>query len=105
VKTIVARFAIGQVIRHRLFHYRGVIIDIDPQYCGSEEWYERMAPSHPPKDRPWYKVLVHAAGTRSYVAERNLAVDDSGDPVNHPEIETHFLDFDAGVYRQRDRGN
>jgi heat shock protein HspQ len=53
-----ARLQVGQVVRHRLFDYRGVIYDVDPVFSLSEEWYEQMARSRPPKDQPWYHVLV-----------------------------------------------
>jgi hemimethylated DNA binding protein len=56
-----ARFQVGQPIHHKRFDYRGVIVDVDPVFCGSEEWYQLMATSRPPKDRPWYHVLVHDA--------------------------------------------
>ena len=76
-----ARFRVGQPIHHRLFDYRGVVIDVDPTFQGSEERYEVMARSRPPKDKPWYHVLVHDAGHRTYVAERNLEPDLSGAPM------------------------
>ena len=81
-----ARFRVGQPIHHRLFDYRGVVIDVDPSFQGSEEWYQAMARSRPPKDKPWYHVLVHDAGHRTYVAERNLEPDLSGAPIEHPEL-------------------
>ena len=68
-----ANFAIGQLITHRLFGYRGVIFDIDPHFCGSEAWYQQMAKSRPPRDKPWYRVLVDNSDHETYVAERNLA--------------------------------
>jgi len=93
-----AKFRIGQLIRHRLFDYRGVIVDVDPRCMASEEWYEAMARTRPPKDRPWYHVLVDKATHRTYVAERNIAGDDCGQPIDHPEIPTHFSGFQDGRY-------
>jgi heat shock protein HspQ len=93
-----AKFSIGQCIYHRLFHYRGVIVDVDPVFSGSDEWYEQVAKSRPPKDEPWYHVLVHDEGNETYVAEQNLSGDDSNEPVNHPLLEEFFVDFDKGVY-------
>jgi heat shock protein HspQ len=61
-----ARFRVGQPIHHKRFDYRGVIVDVDPVFCGSEKWYEVIATSRPPKDRPWYHVLVHGAPHRTY---------------------------------------
>ena len=74
------RFLLGQIIHHRLFDYRGVIFDVNENFQGSDAWYEQMASSGPPKDKPWYRVLVHDLGYETYVAERNLELDKSGDP-------------------------
>ena len=68
------QFSIGQIIHHLKFDYRGVIIDVDASFESSEEWYEMMAKSNPPKDKPWYHVQ-RIDGTRTYVAERNLEND------------------------------
>ena len=57
----VAQFRPGQLIHHKLFDYRGVVVDVDPIFQGSEEWYQQMAQSRPPKAKPWYHVLVHNA--------------------------------------------
>ena len=88
--TATAHFAVGDLVRHRLFDYRGVIVDVDPQFMLSDEWYERVALSRPPKDEPWYRVLVHDAQHDTYVAERNLESDSSGEPIRHPLIGTQF---------------
>jgi heat shock protein HspQ len=93
-----AKFAIGQLINHRLFGYRGVIIDVDPCFQGSEEWYEEVTRSEPPKDKPWYHVLVHDADYETYVAERNLEADGSEEPVNHPDLGKFFDEFRDGYY-------
>ena len=93
-----AKFAVGQIIRHRLFSYREVIADVDPVFLGTDEWYEQMARSLPPRDRPWYHVLVHDAQIETYVAERNLEPDDSGDPVRHPDLDLFFTGVRDGVY-------
>ncbi len=96
-----AKFHVGQIIRHRLFDYRGVVVDVDPQFRGTEEWYEQMARSRPPKDQPWYHVLVHDATHWTYVAERNLNEDDSDDPVRHPDLDQVFSGMRGGVYVRR----
>lgn len=93
-----AKFSIGQCIRHRLFGYRGVIVDVDPGFQGSEEWYQQVARTRPPKDDPWYHVLVHDSDDETYVAERNLVADDSKEPVEHPLIGEFFTGFDHGLY-------
>ena len=93
-----AKFSIGQCVHHRLFDYRGVVVDVDPEFQGTDDWYETVARSQPPKDEPWYHVLVHDADNETYVAERNLTVDNSNEPVSHPLLQEFFVDFEQGVY-------
>ena len=69
------KFCIGQLIHHKLFDYRGIILGVDLEFKMTDEWYEEMARSKPSKDRPWYHVLVHQRGNQTYVAEQNLEVD------------------------------
>jgi heat shock protein HspQ len=71
-----AKFSIGQLVHHRLFDYRGVIVDVDAVFLGSEEWYEQVAKSKPPKDQPWYHVLVH--GGRRLRASRAVPARPAG---------------------------
>ena len=94
-----ARFSVGDVIRHRLFGYRGVVVDVDAVFAGDDAWYEQVARSRPPKDAPWYHVLVSEATHSTYVAERNLELDDSREPVRHPLLEHFFSGFSGGRYR------
>jgi heat shock protein HspQ len=96
-----ARFRVGQPVHHKRFDYRGVIVDVDPAFAGTEEWYQVMATSRPPRDRPWYHVLVHDAPQRTYVAERNLEPDLTGLPIRHPELATFFSRFENGIYVTR----
>lgn len=100
--TIVnARFAIGQKVRHHLFDYRGVVLDVDSRFQLSDEWYEKMAKTLPAKDEPWYHVLVHETAQLTYVAEANLTEDASQEQVEHPVIDLCF-DIDAdGRYQRR----
>ncbi len=100
-----AQFSIGDLVHHKLFDYRGVIIDVDPRLMLSDEWYETVARSRPPKDQPWYRVLVHDSTNETYVAERNLETDASGAPVRHPLIETCFHNFSDGHYSTAGRMN
>ena len=100
-----AKFSIGQIIHHRLFHYRGVIIDVDPDFQNSDEWYDRVALSRPPKDKPWYRVLVHNAMHETYVAERNLEPGTTNEPINHPLVDKVFDKFENGAYVARRRNN
>lgn len=100
-----ARFSVGEIIHHRLFDYRGVIYDVDPQFMLSEEWYASVALSRPPKDQPWYRVLVHGGDQETYVAEQNLESDPSREPVEHPLTGEYFGSFESGRYTARDRAN
>lgn len=100
-----AQYSVGQIIEHRLFRYRGVVVDVDPEFQGSDAWYQQVARSRPPKDQPWYRVLVHDAEDETYVAERNLRADASGEPVNHPRVGEFFSGFTDGSYRSRQRAN
>ncbi len=93
-----AKFAVGQVIHHNKFDYRGVIIDVDPVFSATDEWYEKVARSRPPKDKPWYHVLVENSLTQSYVAERHLEVDESLKPIKNPAINIFFSSFKNGIY-------
>ena len=93
-----AKFGIGRVVTHQRFDYRGVIVDVDASYQGSEEWYHEVARSRPPRDRPWYHVLVHGADHTTYVAERHLALDDSAEPIEHPMLGRYFDAFENGRY-------
>lgn len=99
------KFSIGQLVHHRRFDYRGVIVDIDPMFMGSEEWYDQVAQSRPPKDKPWYRVLVHDASHETYVAERHLEEDNEATPINHPLVETFFHSFEQGRYHLNMRVN
>ena len=92
------KFAIGQLVQHRLFDYRGAIVDVDATFQGTEEWYEHVAKSRPPRDAPWYHVLVHDAEHTTYVAERNLESDNRPDPINHPLVDDLFSHFEHGRY-------
>ena len=81
-----AKFKLGQIVSHNLFEYTGVIFDIDPNYQGSDEWYEAVANSRPPKDKPWYHVLVNGEDHTTYVAERNLEDHTNPMVIQHPLV-------------------
>ena len=93
-----ARFSIGQLVHHRLFDYRGVIFDADPVFQGTDEWYEEVAKSRPPRDQPWYHVLVDGAEHTTYVAERNLEPDSSDQAIEHPLVRQLFAGLENGCY-------
>lgn len=99
----VARFAIGDVVRHRLFDFRGVIFDVDPEFANSEEWYEAIPEElRPSKEQPFYHLLAENSESAyiAYVSQQNLLPDDSEEPVDHPAIATMF-DREDGRYRLR----
>jgi heat shock protein HspQ len=100
-----AKFAVGDLVYHRLFDYRGVVVDVDPTFESTEEWYEAVAKSRPPRDKPWYHVLVHQAMHSTYVAERNLEPDESASPIEHPMLEHWFSRFENGRYISDGRAN
>ncbi len=97
-----AQFRVGQLVHHKRFDYRGVIVDVDATFQGTEEWYETMARSRPPKDQPWYHVLVDRAAHMTYVTEQNLEPDLTGEPIAHPALDQFFNELRDGIY-VRDR--
>ena len=99
-----ARFAIGDVVRHRVFDFRGVIFDVDPVFANSDEWYEAIPEEiRPAKDQPFYHLLAEneEASYTAYVSQQNLLHDDSGEPVDHPAVSGLFDDYAEGRYRLR----
>lgn len=101
-----AKFAIGQVVRHRLFPFRGVIFDVDPQFSNTEEWYQAIPKEvRPRKDQPFYHLLAENSETEyiAYVSEQNLLEDESGEPVRHPQLRELFDRKPDGQYAPKDR--
>ena len=99
-----ARFAIGEVVKHRLFDFRGVIFDVDPVFANSDEWYESIPEDiRPPKDQPFYHLLAENAESSyvAYVSQQNLIPDDSEEPIDHPAIRDMFNAFTDGRYQLR----
>ena len=97
-----ARFAIGDVVRHRLFDFRGVVFDVDPEFANSEEWYEAIPEAlRPSKEQPYYHLLAENSESAyiAYVSQQNLAHDDSDEPVDHPAIATMFERLEDGRYQ------
>ncbi len=96
-----ARFGIGEVVRHRVFDFRGVIYDIDPVFANSEEWYASIPEEvRPAKDQPFYHLLAENSENSyvAYVSQQNLLPDDEQGPVDHPAIPGMFNDFEGGRY-------
>jgi heat shock protein HspQ len=99
-----ARFAIGEVVRHKIFDFRGVVFDVDPVFANSDEWYESIPEAmRPSKDQPFYHLLAENAETTyvAYVSQQNLIADESEEPVDHPAIGTMFEGLEGGRYRLR----
>ena len=99
-----AKFAIGQVVRHRMFPFRGVIFDVDPIFSNTEEWYQAIPEGvRPPKDQPFYHLLAENAESYyvAYVSEQNLQPDGSGEPIGHPQIGEFFGELRDGQYEPK----
>ena len=99
-----ARYGIGDVVRHRLLDFRGVIFDVDPEFANSDEWYDAI-PEHmrPAKDQPFYHLLAENADSNyvAYVSQQNLEPDESDEPIDHPAIAGLFTDYADGRYNLR----
>ena len=104
MKTRIAKFAIGQVVRHRIYPFRGVIFDVDPAFANTEEYWLSI-PEHirPRKDQPFYHLLAEndESAYVAYVSEQNLLPDDSGEPIRHSQVAEIFVKDKSGGYRPR----
>ena len=99
-----AKYRIGQVVRHRIFPFRGVIFDVDPEFGNTEEWYESIpADIRPRKDQPFYHLFAENAESEyiAYVSEQNLLADESNEPVRHPQVREVFDRSADGNYTTR----
>ncbi|RFZ86646.1 heat shock protein HspQ [Shinella sp. WSJ-2] len=99
-----AKFAIGDIVRHRVFPFRGVIFDVDPEFANTEEWWNAIpAEIRPSKDQPFYHLFAENADSEyvAYVSEQNLVPDDSGQPIRHPQVRA-LMDVDQGHYRWKE---
>jgi len=103
-KARIAKFQISQIVRHRVYPFRGVIFDIDPEFNNTDEWYESIPEDRRPrKDQPFYHLFAENAETEyiAYVSEQNLLPDTSGEPVRHPQVAEVFEKDESGSYRRR----
>jgi heat shock protein HspQ len=103
-KTLEARFSIGQVVRHRIFPFRGVIFDVDPQFANTEEWYHSIpAEMRPRRDQPFYHLFAENDENEyiAYVSEQNLLPDETGLPLRHPQIPEFFQEQRDGRLAMR----
>ena len=99
-----AKYSIGQVVRHRVYPFRGVVFDVDPTFSNTDEWYESIPEDiRPTKDQPFYHLLAENAESEyiAYVSEQNLIPDTSGEPIRHSELNERFAADDTGGYRAR----
>jgi len=104
--VIVAKFAIGQLVRHRVYAIRGVIFDVDPQFANSEDWWLSIPEDvRPRKDQPFYHLLAENEESSyvAYVSEQNLVPDDSQQPITHPQASLIFESFNGSGYKLRPR--
>ena len=103
-RTRLGKYKIGQVVRHRIFPFRGVIFDVDPVFSNTEEWYQAIPPEvRPSKDQPFYHLFAENEETEyiAYVSEQNLLLDESGEPIRHPQVAEVFERDESGSYRPR----
>ena len=101
-----AKFAIGTIVKHKIHPFRGVIFDVDPTFSNTEEWWNSIPKNYrPKKDQPFYHLLAENDTSYyvAYVSEQNLLPDDSGDPVEHPEVSELFENLSNGKYTLTDR--
>ncbi len=101
-----AKFRIGDIVRHRIHPFRGVIFDVDPVFSNSEEWLQAIPPeSRPARDQPFYHLLAENAETTyiAYVSEQNLLLDETRRPVSHPMVGELFSGLEGGRYLPRRR--
>lgn len=96
-----AKFRIGQIVRHRFYAFRGVIYDVDPTFNNTEEWWQSIPEEvRPIKDQPYYHLLAENTDTEyvAYVSEQNLTLDETGEPVRHPQVDEIFGPLEDGAY-------
>ncbi|WP_099866139.1 heat shock protein HspQ [Pararhizobium haloflavum] len=104
MKHRAAKFSIGQIVRHRIYPFRGVIFDVDPEFDNTEEWWNAIPEAvRPSKDQPFYHLFAENAETEyvAYVSEQNLVPDDSDQPIRHPQVKQVFSGPEDGLYRPR----
>ena len=95
-----AKFHIGQIVRHRIYPFRGVIFDVDPEFSNTEDWWLSIPEQiRPDKDQPYYHLYAEndEGPYIAYVSEQNLLVDDSGYPVTHPQITDTFTGLETAA--------
>ena len=102
----VAKFGIGQVVRHRVYPFRGVVYNVDPTFANTEEWWRSIPEEvRPAKDQPFYHLYAENTDSQyvAYVSEQNLLPDKSGEPISHPQVDEMFVRTEKGEYRLRNK--
>ncbi|WP_112663468.1 heat shock protein HspQ [Microvirga flavescens] len=102
MKALFAKFGIGQVVKHRVYAFRGLIYDVDPEFGNTEEWWLSIPEDvRPRKDQPFYHLFAENAESEyiAYVSEQNLVLDDSEEPLRNPMIGQMFVRDEGGAYR------
>ncbi len=97
-----AKYGLGQILRHRVHGFRGVVFDVDAVFSESEDWWEAIPQeARPKRGQPFYRLLAENATSYyvAYVSEQNLEPDETGAPMDHPQIEEYFTDWRNGAYR------
>ena len=100
-----AKFRIGQIVKHRIHPFRGVIFDVDPIFANTEEWWQSIPEElRPSKDQPFYHLFAENETSYyvAYVSEQNLVLDDTGKPVSHPDVDSLFSGIEDGLYVVRE---
>jgi len=100
-----AKYFIGQVVKHRVYPFRGIIFDVDPHFDNTDEWYESIPEEiRPAKDQPYYHLFAENDESEyiAYVSEQNLLIDDSNEPVRHAQVNEVFTIDNNGHYQTRD---
>jgi len=100
-----SQFFVGQLVVHRRFQYRGVVVDVDPAFKDTDAWCETVAINRPETDQPWYRILPDGSAHEAYVAQRNLVPDDGGQRIRHPFVWLYFKEFRDGAYVPAKRAN
>ncbi|MDQ0453775.1 heat shock protein HspQ [Rhizobium paknamense] len=104
MKQRIAKFGIGDIVRHKVFPFRGVVFDVDPEFANTEEWWNAIPPEiRPSKDQPFYHLLAENDESEyvAYVSEQNLEHDQSGQPLRNPQVQQIFVQEGAGHYKPR----
>ena len=97
-------FNIGDIVKHRIYPFRGVIVDVDPEFSNTEEWYQSIpAEIRPSRNQPYYHLMAENTETfyTAYVSQQNLVDDGENGPLEHPDLDEIFSGMEKGKYHLR----